>query len=171
MKEENKEVQGEMMKFCVKTIPETKLALCRSDYSKYVGDLLDICFGREGKLSDPLSSSSQTRPSAHGIRLGWFKAHIGIKGNEISDTLAKEATTNGLPASLPFPKIYLKPNDYSSPSRFGKLTGKMVRLADRFTALLRKYQTNSCTGPENASNSTLVMAPSPPTSRDSVSIL
>ncbi|GBN98416.1 hypothetical protein AVEN_163329-1 [Araneus ventricosus] len=29
----------------------------------------------------------------------------------------------------------------------------MVRLADRLTALYRKYQTNSCTGPENASNS------------------
>ncbi|GBM25078.1 hypothetical protein AVEN_96657-1 [Araneus ventricosus] len=41
MKEENKEVLGEMMKFGLKTIPATKLALCRSDYSKYLG-LLDI---------------------------------------------------------------------------------------------------------------------------------
>ncbi|GBN52229.1 hypothetical protein AVEN_184557-1 [Araneus ventricosus] len=47
----------------------------------------------------------------------------------------------------------------------------MVRLADRFTALYRKYQTNSCTDPENASNSPLVMVPSPATSRDSVSTL
>ncbi|GBO10555.1 hypothetical protein AVEN_91589-1 [Araneus ventricosus] len=99
------------------------------------------------------------------------KAHIGIKGNEISDTLAKDATTDGVPASLPFPNIYLKTNDYSSPSRFGKLSGKMVRLADRFTAFFRKYQTNSCTIPENASNSPIAMAPSPPTSRDSVFIL
>ncbi|GBM40582.1 hypothetical protein AVEN_172209-1 [Araneus ventricosus] len=42
------------------------------------------------------------------IRLGWIKAHIGIKGNEIADTLEKEATTDGIPASLPFPKSYLK---------------------------------------------------------------
>ncbi|GBN32988.1 hypothetical protein AVEN_109889-1 [Araneus ventricosus] len=32
---------------------------------------------------------------------------IGIKGNEIADTLAKEATTDGIPASLPFPKSFL----------------------------------------------------------------
>ncbi|GBN33807.1 hypothetical protein AVEN_128332-1 [Araneus ventricosus] len=42
------------------------------------------------------------------IRLGWVKAHIGIKGNEIADTLAKEATTDGIPANLPFPKSFLK---------------------------------------------------------------
>ncbi|GBM09658.1 hypothetical protein AVEN_60285-1 [Araneus ventricosus] len=42
------------------------------------------------------------------IRLGWVKAHLGIKGNEIADTLAKEATTDEIPASLPFPKSYLK---------------------------------------------------------------
>ncbi|GBM99859.1 hypothetical protein AVEN_204387-1 [Araneus ventricosus] len=41
------------------------------------------------------------------IRLGWVKAHIGIKGNEIADTLAKEAATNGIPTSLLFPKSYL----------------------------------------------------------------
>ncbi|GBN63173.1 hypothetical protein AVEN_9941-1, partial [Araneus ventricosus] len=49
------------------------------------------------------------------IRLGWIKAHIGIKGNEIADTLAKEATTDGIPASLPFPKSYLK-NQLQQPS-------------------------------------------------------
>ncbi|GBM32077.1 hypothetical protein AVEN_150066-1 [Araneus ventricosus] len=37
----------------------------------------------------------------------------------------------------------------------------MVRLADRFTALYRKYLTNSCTGPENASNSPLAHGPFP----------
>ncbi|GBN43544.1 hypothetical protein AVEN_121475-1, partial [Araneus ventricosus] len=42
------------------------------------------------------------------IRLVWVKAHIGIKGNEIADTLAKEATTDGIPASLPFPKSFQK---------------------------------------------------------------
>ncbi|GBM55515.1 hypothetical protein AVEN_164410-1 [Araneus ventricosus] len=38
-------------------------------------------------------------------------------------------------------------------------------MADRFTALYRKYLKNSCTGPENASNSPL--DPSPATKRDS----
>ncbi|GBM84661.1 hypothetical protein AVEN_21140-1 [Araneus ventricosus] len=33
----------------------------------------------------------------------------------------------------------------------------LVRLADRFTALYRKNQTNRCTGPESASNSPLTM--------------
>ncbi|GBL84713.1 hypothetical protein AVEN_191157-1 [Araneus ventricosus] len=42
------------------------------------------------------------------ISLSWVKAHIGIKGNEVVDTLAKEATTDGMPDSLPFPKSYLK---------------------------------------------------------------
>ncbi|GBM34911.1 hypothetical protein AVEN_41459-1 [Araneus ventricosus] len=42
------------------------------------------------------------------IRLGWFKAHIGIKGNEIADNIVKEATTDVIPTSLPFPKRFLK---------------------------------------------------------------
>ncbi|GBO46793.1 hypothetical protein AVEN_110910-1 [Araneus ventricosus] len=62
MKEENKEVLGEMMKFGVKTIPAAKLALCRSDYSKYVGDLLDICFGRE-TLSESVLKCNENRTS------------------------------------------------------------------------------------------------------------
>ncbi|GBN61554.1 hypothetical protein AVEN_45058-1 [Araneus ventricosus] len=41
----------------------------------------------------------------------------------------------------------------------------MVRLADRFTALYRKYKINSCTGTEIASSSPLATGPSPPTSR------
>ncbi|GBN75207.1 hypothetical protein AVEN_47823-1 [Araneus ventricosus] len=41
-------------------------------------------------------------------RLGFIKAHIGIKGNEIAHTLAKEATTDGISASLPFPKSFQK---------------------------------------------------------------
>ncbi|GBM60129.1 hypothetical protein AVEN_38463-1 [Araneus ventricosus] len=40
------------------------------------------------------------------IRLGWVKAHIGC--NDIADILVKEATTDGIPARLPFPKRFLK---------------------------------------------------------------
>ncbi|GBM05192.1 hypothetical protein AVEN_197745-1 [Araneus ventricosus] len=39
------------------------------------------------------------------ISICWVKAHIGIKGNEIADTLAKDATTDEIPVSLPFRKI------------------------------------------------------------------
>ncbi|GBM16146.1 hypothetical protein AVEN_163160-1 [Araneus ventricosus] len=42
------------------------------------------------------------------IRLGWVEAHTDITSNEIADTLEKEVTTDGTPASLPFPKSYLK---------------------------------------------------------------
>ncbi|GBN06635.1 hypothetical protein AVEN_215809-1 [Araneus ventricosus] len=42
------------------------------------------------------------------IRLGWGKAHIGLKGNETAYTLTKEATTDGILANLQFPKSYLK---------------------------------------------------------------
>ncbi|GBM19612.1 hypothetical protein AVEN_107289-1 [Araneus ventricosus] len=42
------------------------------------------------------------------IRFGWVKAHIRIKVNEMTDTLAKEATMVGIRASLPFLKIHLK---------------------------------------------------------------
>ncbi|GBM54296.1 hypothetical protein AVEN_234119-1 [Araneus ventricosus] len=62
MKEENKEVQGETMKFGAKTVPAAKLVLCRTDYSKYVGDLLDICFGRE-TLSESVLKCSKSRTS------------------------------------------------------------------------------------------------------------
>ncbi|GBL97268.1 hypothetical protein AVEN_84966-1 [Araneus ventricosus] len=68
-------------------------------------------------------------------------------------------------------KVSQRNNFYSSHSRVGKLSGIMERLADRFTALYRKYLINSCTGPENASNSPLAMGPSPATSRDSVCTL
>ncbi|GBM74743.1 hypothetical protein AVEN_197988-1 [Araneus ventricosus] len=62
MKEERKEVLREMKKFGLKTIPATKLALCRSDYSKYVGDLLDIFLGQE-KLSESVLKCSKNRTS------------------------------------------------------------------------------------------------------------
>ncbi|GBM76206.1 hypothetical protein AVEN_55042-1 [Araneus ventricosus] len=50
------------------------------------------------------------------IRLGWVKAQIGIKGNEIADILAKEATTDGIPASLPIPKLPSRRTNYCSSS-------------------------------------------------------
>ncbi|GBL88987.1 hypothetical protein AVEN_255149-1 [Araneus ventricosus] len=42
------------------------------------------------------------------IRLGWVKSHIGLKGNEIADTLAKEATTDGTPDKPSIPKKFPK---------------------------------------------------------------
>ncbi|GBM75057.1 hypothetical protein AVEN_197425-1 [Araneus ventricosus] len=80
------------------------------------------------------------------IRLGWAKAHIGMKGNEIADTLAKEATTDGIPASQPAfhsQKVSYRNNYYSSHSHVGKLSGIVVRLADRLTAVYRKYLTTA----------------------------
>ncbi|GBO31692.1 hypothetical protein AVEN_249803-1 [Araneus ventricosus] len=71
MKEENKEVQGEMVKFGLKTIPAAKLALCRTDYSKYVGDLLDICFGRETLSESVLKCSKR-----HLKRMSWTKVQL-----------------------------------------------------------------------------------------------
>ncbi|GBN44928.1 hypothetical protein AVEN_52580-1 [Araneus ventricosus] len=89
-----------------------------------------------------------------GFRLGWVKAHIGIKGNEIADTLAKEATTHGIPASLPFPKSFLKKqllqlslSHWQAEWDSGE-TGRSV---------YSYFLTNRCTGPENASNSPLAM--------------
>lgn len=38
----------DVIKFGSKVVPKNKLSLCRKhDMSKYVGDLLDICFGRD----------------------------------------------------------------------------------------------------------------------------
>ena len=33
------------------------------------------------------------------VQFGWVKAHIGIRGNKIADTLAKQATRDGLQES------------------------------------------------------------------------
>lgn len=45
---ENKEPLHEQQKFGSVAIAKEKLSLCRdNEFSKYVGDLLDICFGRE----------------------------------------------------------------------------------------------------------------------------
>ncbi|GBM84688.1 hypothetical protein AVEN_49840-1 [Araneus ventricosus] len=68
------------------------------------------------------------------IRLGWVKTHIGIKGNETANTQAMEATRNGTPTNLLSPKktsnyLLEKPNYSSSPSRAGKSSGIMERIA------------------------------------------
>ncbi|GBM15709.1 hypothetical protein AVEN_262881-1 [Araneus ventricosus] len=87
MKEENKEVQGEMMKFCVKTIPAAKLVLCISDYSIYVGDLLDICFGRK-TLSESVLKCNKNRTSKTNIfdefTINDIMAHVMEKFQPIS---------------------------------------------------------------------------------------
>lgn len=54
------------VKFGSKIIPKSKLSLCRmTDFSKYVGDLMDICFGRdtlsESVLKGPVNRSSKTQ--------------------------------------------------------------------------------------------------------------
>lgn len=48
IKERNEPEPVEGIKFGTLTIPKQKVSLCRDkDYSKYVGDLLEICFGRD----------------------------------------------------------------------------------------------------------------------------
>lgn len=54
------------IKFGSKIIQKSKLSLCRmTDFSKYVGDLLDICFGRdtlsESVLKGPVNRSNKTQ--------------------------------------------------------------------------------------------------------------
>lgn len=45
----------------------------------------------------------------HNIALGHVSAHIGIKGNELADSLAKDATKNNQPPfNLPLPPSYIK---------------------------------------------------------------
>ncbi|GBM05561.1 hypothetical protein AVEN_94826-1 [Araneus ventricosus] len=94
MKEENKEVQGEMMKFDVKTIPAAKLALCRTDYTKYFGDLLDICFGRE-TLSQSVVKCSKNRTSKTNVldegTINDIMAHVMEKFQPISIGMVRAA--------------------------------------------------------------------------------
>ncbi|GBL75705.1 hypothetical protein AVEN_35081-1 [Araneus ventricosus] len=94
MKEENKEMQGEMMKFGIETIPAAKLALCRSDYSKYVGDLLDICFGRE-TLSESVLKCSKSRTSKTNVldegKINVIMAHVMEKFQPISIGMVQAA--------------------------------------------------------------------------------
>ncbi|GBN21118.1 hypothetical protein AVEN_3278-1 [Araneus ventricosus] len=42
------------------------------------------------------------------INLGWIKAHVGHKGNESADHLAKKAITEGIPTSILKPLSHLK---------------------------------------------------------------
>ncbi|GBM83180.1 hypothetical protein AVEN_43676-1 [Araneus ventricosus] len=94
MKEENKEVQGEMVKFGLKTIPAAKLALCRTDYSKYVGDLLDICFGRE-TLSESVLKCSKSRTSKTNVldegTINDIMAHVMEKFQRINIGMVRAA--------------------------------------------------------------------------------
>ncbi|GBN56917.1 hypothetical protein AVEN_199414-1, partial [Araneus ventricosus] len=93
MEEENK-VQGEMMKFGLKIIPAAKLALCRTDYSKYVGNLLDICFGRE-TLSESVLKCSKSRTSKTNVldegTINDIMAHVMEKFQPISIGMVRAA--------------------------------------------------------------------------------
>ncbi|GBN06137.1 hypothetical protein AVEN_19594-1 [Araneus ventricosus] len=55
------------------------------------------------------SISSENAASSENHLMLWRNLPLlFIKGNDIAETLAVEATTDGTPASLPFPKSYLK---------------------------------------------------------------
>ncbi|GBN55561.1 hypothetical protein AVEN_75081-1 [Araneus ventricosus] len=102
------------------------------------------------------------------IRLVWVKARTGIKRNGIADALAKEAATDGISASLPLPKRYLKNQQQLSLSCWqaewnNGETGRSVysiipKISDK-----QLHRSRKCIQ--------LATGPSPATSRDSASIL
>lgn len=69
---EQKMQEQDVEKFGCKIIPKNKLTLCRaSDYSKYTGDLLELCFGRkvlaESVLKAPTNRSAKTNVLDHEV--------------------------------------------------------------------------------------------------------
>ncbi|GBM08113.1 hypothetical protein AVEN_123016-1 [Araneus ventricosus] len=109
-----------------------------------------------------IQEAQMTLPGNAKIRLVCVKAHIGIKGNEIADALAMEATTDGIPASLSFPKSYMK-NQLLQLSRSrwqaewdnGKTGSSVYSIIPKISNKQLHWK--------NASNSPLTMGPSPTT--------
>ncbi|GBM46772.1 hypothetical protein AVEN_6053-1 [Araneus ventricosus] len=43
------------------------------------------------------------------IEITWMKTHVGYKGNEVADSLAKQAAENGIPyANIQLPRCFIK---------------------------------------------------------------
>ncbi|GBM58823.1 hypothetical protein AVEN_179362-1 [Araneus ventricosus] len=87
------------------------------EWANTANEEVNICSGSECSLqafksfyvkSIIIQEAQMTLLGNDRIRIGWVKAHIYIKGNETEDILAKEATTDGTTANIPFRKIYLK---------------------------------------------------------------
>ena len=81
---------------------------------------LEAISGRNLKhpeLLDFFVKFSQLKQKGYDIVLAWVPGHVGIRGNEIADAVAKEATSKGLITSvLPFSDLKPKIHSYTHAS-------------------------------------------------------
>ena len=76
---------------------------------------LEVISGRNLKYSELLDFLVKfTQQKSYDIVLAWVPGHVSIRGNEIADAVAKEATSKGLITSiLPFSDLKPKIHSYT----------------------------------------------------------